>query len=263
MKKTVMITGASGFIGSNFIKRYEDDYNIIPVDLLNIKPEDLNFDGIDTVLHLAALVHQMKGAPREKYFEVNTELTRRMSENAKKNGVKHFVFYSTVAVYGTHGSITEKLIFTKNSSVNPQTPYAKSKFAAEEILKDLADERFQVSILRPPMVYGKNCPGNMKKLEKIVSIFPILPFGNDVNKRTLVHIDKLLEETKKVIDEEIIGTIIPKDSNDMSLREIINFILISKNEKRINFQMPMLIIKLLRILDSNSIDSLYGSLEFK
>ena len=73
-KKTLMITGASGFIGSNFIERYKDKYNIIPVDLLKIKPEEIDFRGVDTVLHLAALVHQMKGAPREKYFEVNTEL---------------------------------------------------------------------------------------------------------------------------------------------------------------------------------------------
>ena len=72
-KKTLMITGASGFIGSNFIERYKEKYNIISVDLLKVKPEQLNFENVDCVLHLAALVHQMNGAPREKYFEINTK----------------------------------------------------------------------------------------------------------------------------------------------------------------------------------------------
>ena len=146
-KKTLMITGASGFIGTNFIERYKDKYNIVPVDLLKVKPEEIEFEGIDTVLHLAALVHQMNGAPREKYFEVNTELTRKVAEAAKKNKVKHFVFYSTVAVYGTHGSLNEKLILTKESKVNPKTPYAQSKWEAEKILKNLLKSLFFLNII--------------------------------------------------------------------------------------------------------------------
>lgn len=59
-KKTLMITGASGFIGSNFIARYKEKYNIIPMDLLKVKPEEIDFNGVDAVVHLAALVHQMQ-----------------------------------------------------------------------------------------------------------------------------------------------------------------------------------------------------------
>lgn len=263
MKKTLMITGSSGFIGSNFIKKYDEEYNIITVDLLVRRPEEIDFNGVDVILHLAALVHQMKGAPREKYFEINTELTRQMAVAAKNKGVKHFIFYSTVAVYGTHGSINKELIFTKESEVNPKTSYAESKWEAEEILRSLQDENFNVSILRPPMVYGKNCPGNMRKLEKIVQISPILPFGNNKCKRTLIHIDNLLNETRNVINNKKIGIIIPKDENDMSLKDIVNFILEEKQKKRINFKMPISIIKLLRLIDENSIDSLYGGLIFK
>mgnify|MGYP002112831451 FL=1 len=51
VKKTLMITGASGFIGRNFIERYKDKYSIVPVDLLKVKPEDIEFEGVDTVLH--------------------------------------------------------------------------------------------------------------------------------------------------------------------------------------------------------------------
>lgn len=264
MKKiTLMITGASGFIGTNFINKYKEKYNIVPVDLLNEKPEELNFENIDCVLHLAALVHQMKGASRESYFEINTELTRRMAENAKKNGVRHFVFYSTVAVYGTHGSINEEIILDKNSSVNPKTPYAESKWKAEEILRKLESDFFKISIIRPPMVYGKNCPGNMKRLEKLVKVFPVLPFGNTENRRTLVDINKLLEITSKVINKMVTGIVIPRNEKDMSIKEILNIIVEEQNKKIFLIKLPRFIINIIHKIKPEIIESLYGNLCFR
>lgn len=262
-KKTLMITGASGFIGSNFIKKYENEYNIIPVCLIKNKPEDLDYTGVDTILHLAALVHQMKGAPEEKYFEVNTELTRRLATTAKEKGVKHFVFYSTVAVWGTHGYFDHDKVISLDTPVNPLTPYAKSKYEAEEILNELKGDNFKISILRPPMVYGKNCPGNMKRLEKLVDILPILPFGNDENKRTIVHIDKLLDETNKIIQNEKQGIFIPRDDKEMSIKEILEYILRNKNKKIILIKLPKCGIKLILKIKPKVVESLYGSLLFR
>ncbi|STO32263.1 Cholesterol dehydrogenase [Fusobacterium necrogenes] len=261
--KTILITGASGFIGSNFMERYKDKYNIIPMDLLKVKPEEIDFTRVDTVLHLAALVHQMKGAPREKYFEVNTELTRRVAVEAKKQGVKHFVFYSTVAVYGTHGEIYKEVILDKNSKINPKTPYAESKWQAEEILRKLEGDNFKISILRPPMVYGKNCPGNMRRLEKLVDILPILPFNYIENKRTLVEINKLLKITNEVIEKEVLGITIPKDDRDVSIKEIVEKIIKEKNKKRILIKFPSFIFKLLVKIKPEIMKSLYGDMRFE
>ncbi|MEG0398421.1 MAG: NAD-dependent epimerase/dehydratase family protein, partial [Cetobacterium sp.] len=239
-KKTLMITGATGFIGSNFIKRYENEYNIIPICLIENKPEDIDYTGVDSILHLAALVHQMKGAPEEKYFEVNTELTRRIATEAKKNGVKHFIFYSTVAVWGTHGYFNHDKVITFNTPLNPLTAYARSKFDAEKILGCLRDDNFRISILRPPMVYGENCPGNMKRLEKLVELLPILPFGNNENKRTIVHINKLLEETNIIIKNEKEGIYIPRDEKDISIKGILKYLVKEKNKKRVLIKVPEL-----------------------
>lgn len=260
--KTLMITGASGFVGSNFIEKYKDKYNIIPVDLLKIKPEKLDFTNVDCVLHLAALVHQMNGAPREKYFEVNTELTKRMAEESKKHGVKHFVFYSTVGIYGTHGEIEKDLILTKGSQANPRTPYAESKWEAEKILKNIENKNFRISILRPPIVYGKNCPGNMKRLEKLVRMFPVLPFNYD-NKRTMVGINKLLEITDEIIENKILGVVIPKDEKDVSIKEVIEKLAKENNKKIILIKFPKLIFKLLVKLKPEKMKSLYGNLRFR
>lgn len=262
-KKTLMITGASGFIGSNFIEKYKDEYNIVPVCLIENKPEDLDYTGVDTILHLAALVHQMKGAREEKYFEVNTELTKRLATIAKEKRVRHFVFYSTVAVWGTHGYFEHEKVITLKTPVNPLTPYAKSKYNAEEVLNELKTNNFKISILRPPMVYGKDCPGNMKRLEKLVEILSILPFGNDENRRTIVHVDKLLDETNKIIKNKKEGIFIPKDDKDMSIKDILEYIFKEKNTKRILIKLPKIGIKLLHKIKPRIIESLYGSLLFR
>ena len=264
-KKTLMITGASGFIGSNFIERYKDKYNIISVDLLKVKPEELNFKNVDCVLHLAALVHQMNGAPREKYFEVNTELTKRIAEESKKQGVKHFVFYSTVKVYGYDGDLyNHNIILNENSSCNPKNdPYGESKWEAEKILKNLEDENFKVGIIRPPMVYGKGVKGNMESLIKLIEKLPILPFNYNKNRRSLVNIENLMYLTSLVIDKKAQGVFLPLDEKKLSLKEIVEGIEKAYELKRINLQMIQPFFWLLTKLKPNIMVRLYGSLQFE
>lgn len=263
-KKTLMITGASGFIGSNFIERYKDKYNIIPVDLLKIKLEEIDFRGVDTVLHLAALVHQMKGAPREKYFEVNTELTRRVAEEAKKQGVRHFVFYSTVKVYGYDGDLyNHNLILNEESECKPMNdPYGESKWEAEKILRRLENDNFKIGIIRPPMVYGKGVKGNMESLIKLVKMFPILPFNYDKNRRSLVNIENLMYLTALVIDKEASGVFLPLDEKNISLKEIVEGIEKAYNLKRINIPMIQPIFWLLTKVKPNIMVRLFGTLQF-
>lgn len=263
-KKTLMITGASGFIGSNFIERYKDKYNIIPVDLLKIKLEEIDFRGVDTVLHLAALVHQMKGAPREKYFEVNTELTRRVAEEAKKQGVRHFVFYSTVKVYGYDGDLySHNLILNEESECKPMNdPYGESKWEAEKILRRLENDNFKIGIIRPPMVYGKGVKGNMESLIKLVKMFPILPFNYDKNRRSLVNIENLMYLTALVIDKEASGVFLPLDEKNISLKEIVEGIEKAYNLKRINIPMIQSIFWLLTKVKPNIMVRLFGTLQF-
>lgn len=263
-KKTLMITGASGFIGSNFIERYKDKYNIISMDLLKVKPEEIDFNGVDTVLHLAALVHQMQGAPREKYFEVNTELTKKVAEEAKKQGVKHFVFYSTVKVYGYDGDLyNHNMILNEESECNPvNDPYGESKWEAEKILRALENDKFKVGIIRPPMVYGKGVKGNMESLIKLVKLLPILPFNYNKNRRSLVNIENLMYLTALVIDKEVQGVFLPLDEKNISLKEIVEGIEKAYNLKRINIPMIQPIFWLLTKIKPNIMVRLFGTLQF-
>ncbi|RHG36871.1 NAD-dependent epimerase/dehydratase family protein [Fusobacterium varium] len=265
VKKTLMITGASGFIGTNFIERYKDKYNIVPVDLLKVKPEEIEFKNVDTVLHLAALVHQMNGAPKEKYFEVNTELTRKVAEAAKKNKVKHFVFYSTVKVYGYDGDLyNHDFILNEHSSCNPvNDPYGESKWEAEKILREMETDNFIVSVIRPPMVYGKGVKGNMESLIKLVKRVPILPFNYTKNRRSFVNIANLLYLTSLVIDKEREGIFLPLDERPLSLKEMIEGIEEGLKIKRIKAPMIQPFFWILTKLKPNIMVRLYGSLQFE
>lgn len=265
MKKiNLMITGASGFIGSNFIDKYKNEYNIIPVDLLKEKPENLSFDGVDCILHLAALVHQMKGAAKEKYFEVNTELTRRIAEKAKIEGVKHFVFYSTVKVYGYDGDLkNHNYVLNELSECNPKNdPYGESKWEAEKILKKLENDNFRVAIIRPPMVYGKGVKGNMESLIKLIKKSPILPFKYDKNKRSLVNINNLLYLTYLVINQQAQGIFLPLDEKNLSLKEMFEGIEEAIGIRRVNIRLFKPLFWMLTKLKPKIMLRLYGSLQF-
>ena len=263
-KITLMITGASGFIGSNFMDKYKNEYNIIPVDLLKENPEDLSFDGVDCILHLAALVHQMRGASREKYFQVNTELTRRIAEKAKVKGVKHFVFYSTVKVYGYDGDLkNHNYILNEFSECNPKNdPYSESKWEAEKILKKLESDNFRVAIIRPPMVYGKGVKGNMESLIKLIKKSPILPFKYDKNKRSLVNINNLLHLTYLVINQQAQGLFLPLDEKNLSLKEIFEGIEEAIGIRRVNIRLIKPLFWILTKLKPKIMLRLYGSLQF-
>ena len=207
----------------------------------------------------------MNGAPREKYFEVNTELTKRMAEKSKKQGVKHFVFYSTVKVYGYDGDLyNHNIILNENSSCNPKNdPYGESKWEAEKILKNLEDENFKVGIIRPPMVYGKGVKGNMESLIKLIQRLPILPFNYVKNKRSLVNIENLMYLTSLVIDKEAQGVFLPLDEKNLSLKEIVEGIEKAYKLKRMNLPMPQPFFWLLTKIKPNIMVRLYGSLQFE
>ena len=169
-KKEILVTGAKGYIGSNFIKQYSKKYFINVASLSSNDSPDLS--NITTVLHLSALVHQTKSLPDKNYFDINTTQTVNLAKKAKKAGVKHFIFYSTIRVYGERGSFTDQtIILNELSKCHPDDAYGKSKLLAEEELFSLQDNQFKVTVIRPPIVYGENCKGNFSNCKGNLRFF--------------------------------------------------------------------------------------------
>ena len=252
----LLITGSSGFVGSYFINNYKDKYDIKTFSFLQDKLSKLDCSEIDVVFHLSALVHQMGGASASEYERVNVIQTLELAKKAKESGVKHFIFMSTVKVYGEE---TDS-VYTETSVCHPEDEYGKSKLKAEKELLKLEDENFQVSIVRTPIVYGYGVKANIKSLLNLVDKVPVLPFGKIENKRSMVYIGNLCHLVDVVIEQQKPGVFLASDDKPLSNLKLIK--LIAKNlDKKIYLIKIPFFESLLKILKPSFHKRLYGSLE--
>lgn len=223
----LLLTGANGFVGSYFLNIYKDTYTIETFSFVKDDFKSLQVTSTDTVIHLSALVHQMRGASDEAYEKVNVNQTLELARKAKEAGVKQFIFMSTVKVYGEESND----IYTEVSACNPQDEYGKSKLKAERELKKLADEHFIVSIIRTPIVYGKGVKANMKNLVKLIDKIPILPFGKIKNQRSFVYVGNLCAMIDCIIQTQKSGIFLAADDEMLSTTQLIELLAQVKDKK--------------------------------
>lgn len=221
----LLLTGVNGFLGTYFQKHYAQQYDIQTFSFLRDDFESLHVKGIDVVLHLSALVHQPK-AFEEEYTNINVHQTFALAKKAKENGVKQFVFMSTIAVYDTKLQYIDE-----TSTLYPETFYGKSKLEAEIGLQKMEDENFIVSIVRPPMVYGYNAPGNIKSLIKLIDTMTILPFGSIDNKRSFVYVGNVCAMIERIIKTQKGGVFLASDDKPLSTTRLIELIAKAKHKK--------------------------------
>jgi len=205
----ILITGADSYIGTsfeNYLAQWPERYQVDTVDMIDGSWREKDFSPYDTVFHVAGIAHQKETAQNAHlYYEVNRDLATSVAEKAKIDGVRQFIFLSTMAVYGLdEGAITKETV------PMPKTHYGKAKYEAERVIMNLQDNRFVVATLRPPMVYGDGCKGNYQTLIKFAKYMPVFP--NYENKRSMIHIDCLCEFVKRLIDECEKGLYLPQDS---------------------------------------------------
>lgn len=220
--KKILITGKNSYVGNAFydyIKcNFEDKYYVDKISLKDVNIESIDLNKYDTIFHVAGIAHSDYGkisVERSKdYYRVNTDLTIRLAKHAKENGIKQFVFMSSIIVYGESAPIGEKKVITKDTIPTPNNSYGDSKLKAEEGIKNLNDENFNVAIIRAPLIYGKNSKGNFKTLENMALRLPIFPYIE--NERSVISIDCLSDYIKRIIDNNSSGIFFPQDEEYMN-----------------------------------------------
>lgn len=255
---SIAITGSSGFVGTNFIRQVKD-FQVKEVDLLTQKISEVDFSSFDAVLHLAALVHQMKGAPEEQYFKINRDLAFKVAKKAKAQGVKYFVFMSTAKVFGE--STTNKPAWNEFSECKPEDAYGKSKYEAERLILGLQDENFKVAVVRSPLVYGVGVKANMYNLIKLVDKVPVLPLGKIQNLRSMVYVGNLVALLQHIIKNQSSGIFIAGDSKPLSTTELTISIKEALRKKRLIISIPKFIRKPIQTIKPVIFERLFGSLE--
>lgn len=252
----LLLTGSSGFIGNYFVKKYADFYEFHKFSFRNEDLSTLDLKNTNTVLHLSALVHQMGGASVEEYERVNVTQTLELAKKAKEGGVEHFIFMSSVKVYGEESDS----VYSEQTLSNPQDEYGVSKLNAERRLQELESENFKVSILRTPIVYGEGVKANIKNLISLVSKIPILPFGEISNKRSMVYIGNLCHLIDEIIRQQKSGIFLAADDRPLSTTELIELIAKELNKKVYLIKIP-LFASLLQAVKPFLYKRLYKSLE--
>lgn len=221
--KRILITGANSYIGTSFenwVKQCKDKYIIDTLDMIGEGWKEKNFSDYDVVFHVAGIAHVSSDPKMEElYYKVNRDLTIEVAQKAKVEGVKQFIFMSSIIVYGNSSKINENRIIDINTVPKPANFYGNSKLQAEEGIRKLQDDSFNIVIIRPPMIYGKGSKGNYIKLSKMARKIPIFP--NIDNKRSMLHIDNLCEFIRLMVENNEKGLFFPQNKEYVNTSQMV------------------------------------------
>lgn len=272
---TILVTGATGFVGQNLTQlnqnfrcviragehhSFADSYTVPTIDASTDWSNC--FEGVDAIIHLAGLAHN-KSYTDAEYRAVNTDGTLRLALKAAEAGVKRFVFVSSIGVNGTNSYDSA---FLPSDVADPHNSYAQSKHEAELGLWDISKQTgLEVVVVRPTLVYGPNAPGNFGMLTKLVNSIPFLPFGLANNRRDFISVGNLVDLLIVCAKHKNApGNIfLASESNTISTRDFVNAIAAGQDRKVFQIPIPVSFMRLAGLVIGKSamIEQLFGNLE--
>ncbi|GAA0789266.1 UDP-glucose 4-epimerase family protein [Marinobacterium sediminicola] len=241
MAVNILLTGATGFLGNRLATALQSksDVNLtaavrrpvesLAANIVEVQGLDVSTDwsaaliNQQVVIHAAARAHIMKDEvadPLAEYRRVNVEGTLNLAHQAAATGVQRFIFISSI---GVNGNINTKP-FTEDDTPNPAELYAQSKWEAEQGLWEIQRETgMELVIIRPPLVYGPNAPGNFGNLMRWVEKGVPLPLGAIHNQRSFVAVDNLVDLIITCIDHPAAANqvFLVGDGQDLSTTELL------------------------------------------
>ena len=257
----VLITGATGFVGTDLTERVSRVYdtialvrtqnhilseNIQQLVAANIFAADLP-ENIDVIIHLAGRAHilnEQTTDPLSEFRKVNVDGTLQLARQALDKKVKRFIFMSSI---GVNGSVTLQQPFTEDALAQPHADYAVSKLEAEQELKKLfTGSGTELVIIRPPLVYAAHAPGNFARLLKLVASNLPLPFAGTNNKRSFVALENLVDFIQTCIEHPNAAnqTFLVADQTRISTRELVQYLKQGMGKKAHFIYIPQPLMKL-------------------
>jgi nucleoside-diphosphate-sugar epimerase len=233
----VLITGASGFVGTNLQDYLKTSQDISSMSVRYIPNQQFDLE-TDAVIHLAGKAHDLKKVSNSTdYYEANFELTKQLFDAFRVSKATVFIFMSTVKAVAdeVNGILTEDVI------PNPQTHYGIAKQQAEQYL---LSQEFpigkRVYILRPCMIHGPGNKGNLNLLYQLVSKGLPWPLGDFHNERSFLSVENLCFVIKELLENATIpsGFYQVSDDKSLSTNELIQLLGASLDKKNKILNIP-------------------------
>jgi len=274
----LLLTGHTGFLGSEIYKSLKDSFEINLLTRHPIKSKNCfnlnnekdiyeSLKGVSAVIHCAAK-NVDKQDNNKKSFEAskrfNVNFTKKLARYAESSGVNKFIFVSTAKVYG---EFSFKGAFNENDTLDPIGNYAMSKALAENSLKSFCKKRkMKYVILRPPIILGKNSKGNLSMLKSLSRLSLPLPLGQfNKHKRSIIFIDTLVKIIELCITDDRASNAVfnVAEHENYSFLNLVKIFAELNGTKSIHFSIPMVIIRLLSYFlgKKSLIDKMYYPFE--
>lgn len=232
--KKILITGKNSYLG-NAVEQYildrqtgqgEGLWEMNRISLRDAEWEKEAFSGYDSVLHMAGLAHADVGKVSEEtkalYYHVNCDLALQVARKAKADGVKQFIYMSSVIIYGDSAPVGKQKQITADMPPIPANFYGDSKYQAEQQLRKLQTEDFHVAVVRAPMIYGKGSKGNFPLLVKLAARTPVFPALD--NQRSMLYVENLAEFLRRLIEAGTGGVFFPQNAEYVRTDEMVRLI---------------------------------------
>ncbi|EJL74910.1 NAD-dependent epimerase/dehydratase family protein [Chryseobacterium populi] len=220
-----LITGMTGFVGQNLSKYLIDrQIEVNGISLRNESWKNALGNNVDAIIHLAGKAHDTENTSEEDiYFKVNRDLTIELFNEFLKSEIKDFFFFSSVKAVAD----TVEVVLKEDIKGNPQTPYGKSKFEAEQHLQNQKlPEGKRLFIIRPCMIHGPGNKGNLNLLYKIVEKGIPWPLAGFKNERSFLSIDNLCYLMHHMLEKKTVASGIYHfaDDENISTNKLIQII---------------------------------------
>jgi nucleoside-diphosphate-sugar epimerase len=240
----ILVTGATGFVGRALIDllvergysvraamRRAGAFTAVGASVVTVGDLSAQTDwsaalaGVDVVVHAAARVHVMQDAaadPLVEFRRINVQGTLQLARRAAAEGVRRFVFISSIKVNGEATQPGHP--FTADDTPAPLDPYGVSKMEAEQGLREIAEQTgMEVVIIRPPLVYGPGVKANFQTMMRWLTGGVPLPLGAINNRRSLVALDNLVDLIVTCIDHPAAAnqTFLVSDGEDLSTTQLL------------------------------------------